>query len=112
MPNIVRADAVKIAEKIAHHQPQKGRPKFEIKTKNGRKHLIVMIWYGGQWIGKYGITNDQRAHRNHGWVADQIHLSPKQAAEFIECTLGHDAYARILADKSIITEPDGTKANQ
>ncbi len=105
MSQITKNGAEEIEEKLRKKAPKKsGRQKFEVTTREGREHTIVAISYEGVFVGQYGIKRGSRRDAGHGWVPDQIHLTPHKAHELATCSMSVDGYLDVLVEKNIITE--------
>jgi hypothetical protein len=99
MPDITADDAKAIADKLTRDDPtEPGRRRFRIEVKEGRCHRIVKVWYGDRHIGQYGIQRAS-AYKRHNYVAEQLHLSRKQAYDLAKCPLTVDGYITILEQK-------------
>ena len=91
MPDITTDDAEAIADKLARKIPTKpGHQRFRIEVNEGRSHRIVKVWYGDRYIGQYGIQRAS-ARKRHNYVAEQLHLSRKDAYNLAKCPLDVDS---------------------
>ena len=99
MPNIMTQEAEEIVNKLNRDDPeQPGHQKFDIQIKDGRKHKLVKVNYNNRCIGQYGIQRSSKP-KNHNYIAEQLHLSRKDAYELAKCPLSVDAYIDILVEK-------------
>lgn len=102
MPDIMTEDAEQIARKLTHDVPTlPGRQRFKVETKDGRRHTIVKVWYGDHRIGQYGLQRSSTPKR-HNYVAEQLHLSRKDAYDLAKCPLSVDDFVTILEGKDEI----------
>jgi len=99
MPDIMTDDAEAIAKKLMRDAPkQPGRQPFRVDVSEGRGHQHVKVWYADRWIGQYGIQRSSKSKR-HNYVAEQLHVSRKEAYDLAKCPLDVDGYIRILEEK-------------
>lgn len=71
-------DAQKIAKKLGAEQ------------REGRKHRVATVRYGGKELGKFNIRRGNDT--SHDYVPGQIGLSHRQAKELASCTLSKEQF--------------------
>jgi hypothetical protein len=106
MPQLNKDDAWEIEKKLRRKAPKApGREKFSISQFEGGSHTWVVVDYRGRRLAEFGIKRGSRRDAGHGWIPDQLHLSPHEASELAQCPLTVDEYINLMVQRGFIVEP-------
>ena len=86
---------------LSQSHAERIKSKLEVDVKEGRKHHRVHVFYDGYPIGAYSILRGSE-ESNHNFVARQLHISLRQAADLARCSLEKEDYYNILRDKGVL----------
>ena len=86
---------------LSQRHAERIKSKLEAEVEEGRKHQRVHVFCNGYPVGVYSIRRGSQ-EENHNYVARQLHINLKQAAELAECSLNREDYYTILRDKGVL----------
>lgn len=102
MPNITKADALRIIKKLQAAPADASGRQLRVEIRQSGPHDVVKVWYGPVYVGRFGVQRTSNKNAQHNYIPEQIHLTRSQDIDFASCTLTADDYMEILlADDGI-----------
>jgi hypothetical protein len=80
--------------------------KLQAVIKLGRAHDIAAIWIDGIYVCQFGIRRGSGS-MPHDYIARQLHVSHRDAAELARCTMSRDQYVTKVREKGLLNPRSG-----
>ena len=77
--------------------------KLGANVRQGRKHARAEIIHKGQLVAHYGIRRASKPV-HHGYIPQQLYISPGQARNLSECPMSAQEYFDVLKEKGLISD--------
>jgi hypothetical protein len=88
---------------ITREQGEKIASKLGAKSRAGRKHDLQLIYYSGILIAQFGLRRSSHTV-GHDYIPRQLHISPKECQDLINCPMSKDAYFEVLRGKRLLPD--------